>query len=205
MTLTLLQSEEPIDVVSDPEVSGAWAKLMDVRGQIGDAEREVADVSAEIAEARVSTTQRAAEALLDGENFEGIVADQLHQKYAAASARLPVLRRADEMQHMVYKQAVVNASRQICAGLKNRHRRIVNDTAGALVELGKALEQEINFRDELNVGGVHFAGILVAMPLSALGDPRDRDSRTAAWLREAVERDLIDKSIIPNDWWQRWQ
>ena len=87
MTLTLLKSEEPIDVVSDPEVSGAWAKLMDVRGQIGDAEREIAEISAEITEARVSTTQRAAEALLDGENFEGIVADQLQQKYAAASAR----------------------------------------------------------------------------------------------------------------------
>ncbi|MCH9052818.1 MAG: hypothetical protein IIA72_17400 [Proteobacteria bacterium] len=75
--------------------------------------------------------------------------------------------------------------------------------AKKMIALGKALVTDNTFFEALRDGGVKH-GSLVRMNVTALGNPRDRNSRLAIWFMEALAFGLIDEATVPADWIERW-
>jgi hypothetical protein len=116
------------------------------------------------------------------------------------------LGRAIELQRRIVEDKEVEASKQIATRLAPSHRALVGEIAKSLVELGTALTKEEDLRLLLQDSGMRYVtDILRPMGIPALGDPRDRNSLIAIWLREAIEYDLISESMVPQTWRLRWK
>lgn len=194
-----------VNLGSDPSYAAAKAKHTELQSEVARLERRIGEIERAILR---SGTERlgddAALALLDG-SATGDDADvtTLRGELGRVRADLAVHRRAVELQRGRVDAARSEASAAVCERLAPKHRKIVADLARTLIAAGEAALVEIEFREELFEADVSFAGRLRPMP-TALGDPRDRDSALASWLREAVEFGLIEPGAIPADWRKKW-
>ncbi len=192
-----------LDLKADAGYSAAWTKLQELRGQRDELDRAIGDVNARITAARNSLTDRASQ-LLAGEDASEADHSGLRDSLAGLRDRLNVVRRAIEIQESTVTEERLRASREICDRLRPAHHTLVAKIAAHLAALGHALVAEEEFADRLREGDVAFSGLLRRMNIPALGDPRERYSRIAAWLREAVDYGFIAENEIPVEWRERW-
>ena len=181
------------------------AKLEDLRRQLQSAEDDLRVVNQKVAEIRSRALDVAAEALLAGQSASNTDVPD----HKAVQRQVDILRRAVAKQEGIVRAARSHASAALCERLKPNHRRMVNDIATALVALGNAIQAEVDLRRRLQAEGVSFAGALPPMPLrtramAAGEDPRHRGGMISWWMRDAVNQQLIDESVIPAKWREMW-
>ena len=198
-----------IDVMSDPGVKHAFDTLQRFNGEITASEKRIAEINGRIGEFgkgnRVSPTELAAKALVAGTPIKdiGLKLEELQRDYGIHWDRMRVLRRAADLQRKKLAEEESRASREICERIEPEYLAIVAGLAKTMVALGKQMVAENAFFDALRSGGVRH-GSLTRMNVRALGNPRDRNSRLAMWLQEAITFGLIDEATVPADWRERW-
>ena len=198
-----------IDVMQDPGVKHAWDKLQGFKSDFDELERRIVETNSRLTSLRNEECRgpldRAAEALLVGTNVKDIEGDVavLQGEYPKLVTRRAVVARAIELQTKVLKKEEPRASREICERIDPEYRAIVAGLAKSMIALGKAMMADITFFDALSGGGV-MHGSLTRMNVTALGDPRERNSRLAMWLQEAITFGVIDETTVPADWRERW-
>lgn len=198
-----------IDVMADPDVKRASDRLQGFNGDLVETERQISEMNSTVVSLgkgkHRGPIDRAADALVGGKNFEDIEGDVavLQGEYPKLCKRRAVVARAIELQKKVIVKEEERASREICTKLEPDYRANVAALAKHMIALGKAMVVDITFFDDLRSGGVRH-GSLMGMRVTALGDPRDRNSRLAMWLMEALAFGLIDEATVPAEWRERW-
>ena len=168
-------------------------------------EDEISLLQKESAEGqRPSRLDEDAQRLVDGEEAAPFDLEALTSRRGALQQRRMTLGRAVALVKRRVKGEEVNASRIVCQKLVPEHRAIVGGVAKALVQVGRALEVERAFRENLNDSGVRFSGYLRPMPVPGLGLVTDSSGRLAAWFKDGYESGLIDVFDIPADWREKW-
>ena len=181
------------------------AKLEDLRRRLQSAEDELRDMNQKAADLQSRALDVAAEAVLAGKGVSST--DQPDRK--AVQRQVDVLRRAVAMQEGIVRAARSHASAALCERLRPTYLRMVSDIAEALISLGNAIEAEVDFRRRLQAEEVQFAGVLLPMPVRTRDvrtgeDPRHPGGMISWWLRDAVNQQLIDESVIPARWREIW-
>lgn len=145
-----------------------------------------------------------AERLLVGAEVAPSEVETLTTKRTAMVRRRSVLTLAVKLAKKQVDVETTTASRIVSKNLQPEHRALVSGVAKALIGLGRALEDEQKFRENLNDSGVMFSGYLRPMPVPGLGMVTDSNGRLAAWFKDAIEHDLIEVGDIPADWREKW-
>lgn len=92
--------------------------------------------------------------------------------------------------------ATMEASATIRERVAPRHAALVRNVADAMLTLYRAHADYIEFADNLNSRGIAWS-MLYPMHVSWLGEPTDRQSNVAMWLKEAVRNKFIPADTIP--------
>ncbi len=198
-----------IDVMADRGVAAAFKKLQTFNGELADFERRIVESNSAAVRlrkgARIGPIDRAAKALVDGKTFKDLEADTaaFQSEYPKLCERRAVVAKAIEMQKKVLSEEEARASRDIVERVTPEYRAIVAGLGKSMIRLGKAMVDEIFFFEALRDAGVTH-GSLTRMNVTALGDPRDRNSRLAMWIMEAISFGLIDEGTVPAEWRERW-
>jgi hypothetical protein len=90
------------------------------------------------------------------------------------------------------------ASKVICASVKDEYLARVRKLASALIEAHEANASLFEITTALDVGDVVWTGLLPPAPATRmLGAAYDRSNKVAIWLKDAAADGLIDKKSIP--------
>lgn len=203
-----LAEDATCSIRSDAAYQAVWHQLQSLNGEVTRLEAECSALQSGLvaiaSKPGKSVLDERAERLLAGADPDLTGTEKLRGDLAATRDRLQVTKHAREFIRRRLGEEAARASAEIVERVKPEHRAIVARMAKALIELGKIAIEEREFRDVLQLGDV-MAGSLRAMPIPALGDPRNRESRAAAWLREAIEHGLIERDTVPAAWLKKWE
>ena len=173
--------------------------------QLLEVEDEISSLNSQSVEGqRPSRLDEDAQRLVDGKKAAPFDFEALTSKRDALLRQRATLTRAVALMKRRVNGEETNASRILCQNLVPEHRAIVSDVAKALVQLGRALEVERGFRENLNDSGVKFTGYLRPMPVPGLGVVTDSNGYIAAWFKDGVQHGLIAEGNIPADWRVKW-
>lgn len=168
-------------------------------------EDEISNLQKDSAEGqRPSRLDEDAQRLVDGKKAAPFDFEALTSRRDALVRRRATLTKAVALVRRRVNGEETAASRIVCEKLAPEHRAIVGAVAKSLIQLGRALEVERAFRENLNDSGVKFSGYLRPMPVPGLGLVTDNSGRLAAWFKDAIEHELIDVGDIPADWREKW-
>lgn len=202
---------KPFDLATEhPGCGSATTKLVELQSKRHRVNADLNDVlDAQRVTSRSNRTGidiEAAALLDDAPRDAAYNAVALREQIVALQHERAVLTRAIELQRRIVEDAEIEASREIAMRLVPAHRALVGEIAEALIALGSALAKEADLAMLLRESGVRYStDILRPMGIHNLGDPRDRNSTIAVWLREAVEFQLISETSIPQTWRLRWR
>ena len=186
-----------------PPLSKALEQQAELKSQLLETEDEIQRIQRLSKEGqRRSPIDEDAARLLAGEEAAPFDLEELTNEREALYRQRLVLTRSIEMAKRRVQEETATASRIVCERLVPEHRAIVSGVAKALIGLGRALEDERKFCENLNDSGVIFIGYLRPMPVLGMGT--DSNSRPAAWFKDAIENKLIDVGFIPPDWREKW-
>ncbi len=144
--------------------------------------------------------------LIDGKNSSPTDEEKIRRDLGGAYDRRVVLRRAIEMQRGRISTERERVSHEVCRKLRPEHMQLVRRLATQLIELGKTVVAEIEFRERLRAAGVFFTADLRPMAVSNLGDPREPYSAIAQYLRrEALAYEFIGRDEVPAEWLKQWE
>ena len=91
---------------------------------------------------------------------------------------------------------VMKASAVIRERVAPRHTELVQDMAKKMLALRQSFADYLDLANELNAKGVAWSA-LRPMHIRWLGEPDNRYSPVACWLREAATYGFIDRADIP--------
>ncbi|SFH82446.1 hypothetical protein [Bradyrhizobium sp. cf659] len=93
-------------------------------------------------------------------------------------------------------QERIKASAVVCDQVQDEHRRRVRDICFKLIELREAMLAYSQLVDTFNDEDIAWSRLLPSQ-LLALGNPRDRQSEAALYLRAAVKSGFLDQNEVP--------
>jgi len=186
---TMTRETEPVHINEYDGVQQEYERFVDLRGQLGEAERRIDRLLSESSERRDVIADQA-QALVDGVPYQETPETNPELSQAYASKR--VLAKACELQERKLIAAQQNASRKIAEAVKPAHDELVREVCRCLAALSKATESETRFRDDLQARGIQFSGVLRPMPVpGSPGFLRDSWSNVNAFLKEAEQYGFI--------------
>jgi len=195
----------PMTLADYPEWCAAHDRLYELRARLTEIDLLIAGGGRALATEDNAADERAAVLLARGELVPRRDTDAARREISRLFDERSVTHRAEELQQRVISTLRSRLSAEICERLNGPHRALVRRLGLSLVALAKVGIEELDFRDRLRAGDVAFSSYLRAMPVTAIGDPRDRTSRVAMWLAEAIENGLVERGDVPREWLAAWE
>jgi hypothetical protein len=192
----------------DAGYAQAQAKLTELQLRLTSVGEEISHLLGQLAEAersRKNPVVEAAERLLAGDDtsLDTVVQHGLNDRLSTLYRRRRILEEAISQQKRILEEERSRASREICESLRPEYLAVVQDLAEAIVAVGRAQEKYQSFVGTLDGADITWLSSLRPMSFHA-ASPREYNGRVGHWLLEALEYGLIDPSIIPAEWRQRW-
>lgn len=196
----LKSAKREFAVPSLSEASPQYAKLV-LRKEELHAERAATDKEI----VRIAKALRTAPQVLHRAKIAELLGDQIPggETPAPSRERLNELRQhiiaIDEALSLIetrITQERIKASAVVCDQVHDEHRRRVRDICFKLIDLREAMLSYSQLADTFNDEDIAWSR-LSPMPLLVLGNPRDRQSAAALYLREAYKSGFIDQKELP--------
>jgi hypothetical protein len=188
------------------ELSPKFAKLVALRDVLrhehstlrSDAQALHAKILANPSTASRNTAQdaRAAE-ILDGKPVTEVHSDE--GRLTAVNRRIGDLESAiHTLSHRIDAESG-RASVMVVEKIAPHHRQLVDTVCAKLIDAHKASKAYYKLADALNEDGVAWTGMYPMHAHTVIGEPTDRYSNLAIFLRQAVSHNFIDANIVPTE------
>lgn len=198
---------ENINLHNHLDYKQEYDKLQSLKSQLSEVESDVQGLLNGLVPPDVVTEKKAAvSALLQGESPDfSDTKDECRRNLESARKRKGVLLEAVRIQTAKVQSERMKASKKICDDLAPEYQKIIQEVAKKLIELGKVVLTEKQFRNDLVENDVALGSFIHPVPVNLFGHPWDPDSRISLWLQEAVSHGYADESIIPALWRKKWK
>jgi hypothetical protein len=176
-------------------------KLGDLQNEKDEVQRKIGEIDGKIREVR-STKQSdavatAAQLLLDGKYTRPEDVNPLFQERDDLAIRRKVLFEAIRLQEEIVNNVRMEYSRLVGQSRKDEYAVIVRQMVKAVIDLSRAIEREIAFRDDFRAQGISFeAGFRQTLMFTRHGVLSDRNSRAQMYLREVITSGKITKEEV---------
>lgn len=105
--------------------------------------------------------------------------------------RRKIAQRALQLHQQRMKEVETRLSREICKALRPEYQKLVRAVADAAIALDAAMQAEKDFRDELYMGGVQYAGSLTPVVFHGVGRMSEDNSRINRFFKDARQGGYI--------------
>ncbi len=195
-----------LSLMSDPGYKAAWDKLMELKTQLTEAERNISELGSRAPGDEVVTAkQRKVTAILQGENPDSVEGSDWRNDLRKARERRNLLYEAEREQQRVLATERIRASKIIAERVKPEYSEAVREIAQSLVKLGMAVLKERSIGEPLRAEDISFYQVFQPQPFNVIGNPHDSTSRISLWLKEAVRLEYIREDDIPKAWREAWR
>lgn len=201
--VSLLRKQAPkFSVPNLSDVSEEFRRLTDKRdklaARLGKLQAEHADLMAEIARTVVSQSRRERDqrvaALLDDET--AMVVSKPHVRLSEVNREISDVKAALAVLEDQIGQARYRASEKIVEDVRPAYAQRVAANCDALLKLRESSADYLELTNALQEKDISWLQ-LEPLPVSFAGNPHDRYSKTAIYLREAAKAGYFDYSRIP--------
>jgi hypothetical protein len=193
----------PVSLLDVPAYAAAATRLATLNAQLQEINESIRLRETELRKPTDVAAQ--AQAVIDGALAKDVVRISDDEEIARLLQHRKIQEAAIQMMGTEVETLKGEAGFQVCETFRPRHAAAVRALGHALIELGRAIEKEMEIREILTREGVSFTYLLRPMPFAGCPvRPTVRNSSIALWFAGAVRAGLFPKEEIPKEWREIW-